>query len=281
MTEQFPHLAIERDDSIATLYLDRPDKLNALHRPLWFSLPEAVASLDRDPEVRVIVLAGRGKAFCAGIDLADHADTLAGGGSLSGLEGRGGSPVGKRRQLYDDIRVYQRAASCFADTTKPVIAAVHGLCLGAGMDLITACDIRLASADALFSVRETRVGIVADIGSLQRLPRLVGDGVAREWIFTGADYPASRALEIQLLNEVLPDPVALRARAMDMARAIAANSPLAVQGAKQVLGFAQRRDIDASLDYVALWNAAFLHSEDLGEAMRAFTERREPKFRGQ
>jgi enoyl-CoA hydratase len=278
MSEPFSNLAIERHDGVATLFLDRPDKLNALHRPLWHAIPEAVATLDRDPAVRAIVLAGKGKAFCAGIDLVDHAPTLAAGGSLSGIEG---SAVAKRRQLYDDIRAYQRTASCFADTNKPVIAAVHGACLGAGMDLITACDLRLASADAVFSVRETRIAMVADVGSLQRLPRLIGDGVAREWIFTGADYDATRAHAVQLLNEVLPDHDALMQRARALAAAIAANSPLAVQGAKQVLGFASRREVDANLDYVALWNSAFLHSEDLGEATRAFMERRPPQFRGQ
>ncbi len=278
MSEPFTNLVIERDAGVAVLFLDRPDKLNTLHRPLWHAIPEVVATLDRDPEVRAIVLAGRGKAFCAGIDLVDHAPALAGGGSLSGIEG---SAVAKRRQLYDDIRAYQRTASCFADTNKPVIAAVHGACIGAGMDLITACDLRLASADAVFSVRETRVAIVADVGSLQRLPRLVGDGIAREWIFTGADYDAQRALAVQLLNEVLPDQASLMVRAKQLAAMIAANSPLAVQGAKHVLGFALRRETDTNLDYVALWNSAFLHSDDLGEATRAFMERRPPQFRGQ
>lgn len=278
MSEPFAHLAIERDDGVATLCLDRADKLNALHRALWHSIPEAVATLDRDPGVRVIILTGKGKAFCAGIDLVDHAPGLGSGGSLSGVEG---SPVAMRRQLYDDIRAYQRTASCLADTNKPVIAAVHGACLGAGVDLVTACDIRLAAADAVFSVRETRIAMVADVGSLQRLPRVIGDGHAREWIFTGADYDARRALEVQLVNAVLPDRESLMARARELAHAIAGNSPLAVQGAKHVLGYAARREVDANLDYVALWNAAFLHSEDLGEALQAFMERRPPSFRGQ
>jgi enoyl-CoA hydratase len=158
---------------------------------------------------------------------------------------------------------------------------VHGACIGAGMDLITACDMRLATADAAFSVRETRIAMVADVGSLQRLPRIIGDGHAREWIFTGADYDASRARAVQLLNDVLPDQAALMARVHELAAAIAANSPLAVQGSKQVLGHAARRAVDAELDYVALWNAAFLHSDDLGEAMQAFMARRPPQFRGQ
>lgn len=278
MPETFHNLTIERDGGVATLFLDRPEKLNALHRPLWHSIPAAVTALDADPDVRVIVLAGKGKAFCAGIDLMDHAQGLGGGGSLSGGEG---SAVAKRRQLYDDIRAYQRTCSSFADTNKPVIAAVHGACIGAGMDLITACDIRLASAEAAFSVRETRIAMVADVGSLQRLPRVIGDGAAREWIFTGGDYTAQHARDVRLVNDVLPDPAAVLARARELAAAIAANSPLAVQGSKQVLGFASRREVDAQLDYVALWNAAFLHSDDLGEAMQAFMQRRAPLFRGQ
>jgi enoyl-CoA hydratase len=278
MPETFANLTIERDGGVATLFLDRPEKLNALHRPLWHSIPAAVAALDADPDVRVIVLAGKGKAFCAGIDLMDHAQGLGGGGSLSGGEG---SAVAKRRQLYDDIRAYQRTCSSFADTNKPVIAAVHGACIGAGMDLITACDIRLASAEATFSVRETRIAMVADVGSLQRLPRVIGDGAAREWIFTGGDYTAQHARDVRLLNDVLPDPAAVLTRARELAAAIAANSPLAVQGSKQVLGFASRREVDSQLDYVALWNAAFLHSDDLGEAMQAFMQRRAPQFRGQ
>jgi len=274
----FENLALERDGAVAILWLDRPEKLNALHRPLWDAIPAAVAQFDADPEVRAIILAGRGKAFCAGIDLVDHAASLAGGGSISG---RGETPVGKRRALYDDVRRYQHTASCLAGTNKPVIAAVHGACIGAGMDLITACDIRLASADARFSVRETKVAMVADVGTLQRLPRVIGDGPARELIFTGGDIDAARAKEIGLLNDVLPDHDSLQARARALAQEIAANSPLAVQGSKQVLGFASRRELDAALDYVAVWNSAFLHSDDLTEAMTAFMQRRKPAFRGQ
>lgn len=274
----FENLAIERDGGVALLWIDRPQKLNALHRPLWASIPQAMTSLDADDSVRVIILAGKGKAFCSGIDLLDHAQGFADGGSISG---GGQSAVGKRRELYDDIRRYQRTASSFADTNKPVIAAVHGACIGGGMDLITACDLRLASADAVFSVRETRIAMVADVGTLQRLTRIVGDGAARELIFTGRDIGAARACELGLVNEVLPDTAALMTRAREVAAEIAANSPLAVQGAKQVLGFAERRQIDANLDYVALWNSAFLQSDDLTEAMTAFMQRRKPEFKGQ
>jgi len=273
----FENLSIERTGAVATLWLDRPEKLNALHRGLWQSIPDAVASLDTDPDVRVIVLAGRGKAFCAGIDLMDHAPGLAGGGSLSG---RGESVVGKRLALLEDIRRYQHTVSSLANTNKPVIAAVHGACIGAGMDLITACDIRLAAAGAKFSVRETRIAMVADVGTLQRLPRVIGDGPARELIFTGCDVDAERAMAIGLVNDVLPDVGTLHERAQALAQEIAANSPLAVQGSKQVLGQSRRREVAAELEYVALWNAAFLHSDDLGEAMNAFIQRRKPEFKG-
>ncbi|MFO1393747.1 MAG: crotonase/enoyl-CoA hydratase family protein [Steroidobacteraceae bacterium] len=273
----FANLTIERTGHVATLWLDRPDKLNALHRPLWSSIPAAVAALDADADVRAIVLAGRGKAFCAGIDLHDHAPGMAGGGSLSG---NGDSAVTKRLALFEDIRRYQDTCSSFANTNKPVVAAVHGACLGAGMDLITACDIRVASADAVFSVRETRIAMVADVGTLQRLPRVIGDGPARELVFTGRDIDAAQALAIGLVNEVLPDADAVRARALELALEIAANSPLAVQGSKEVLSHARRRDVAAELDYVALWNAAFLHSDDLTEAVTAFMHRRAPAFKG-
>ena len=274
----YEHLQIERDAAgIAVLWLARTEKLNALNRALWDEIPAAVARLDADPAVRVIVLAGQGKAFCAGIDLPDHAPALTKGESISG---RGESAVGRRRALYDDIRRYQRAVSSLAITNKPVIAAVHGACLGAGMDLITACDLRLASADAVFSVRETRIAMVADVGTLQRLPRIVGEGAARELIFTGRDIDAARARELGLVSEMLPDVAALHLRSREVAAEIAAHSPLAVQGAKQVLGFSERREVDAGLDYVAAWNAAFMHSDDLGEAVTAFLERRKPEFRG-
>lgn len=273
----FENLSIERDGGVALLWLDRPDKLNALHRALWDAIPAAVAQLDADDSVRVIVLAGKGKGFCSGIDLMDHAPGFAGGS----LSGRGTSAAGKRRAMYDDIRRYQGTVSSFANTNKPVIAAVHGVCLGGGMDLITACDLRVCSSDAVFSVRETRIAMVADVGTLQRLTRIVGDGAARELIFTGRDIDAARAAALGLVNEVLPDGAACIARARAIAAEIAANSPLAVQGCKQVLGHAERRAIDANLDYVALWNAAFLQSDDLAEAMAAFVQRRPAQFKGQ
>ncbi len=154
-------------------------------------------------------------------------------------------------------------------------------CIGGGMDLITACDMRLASADATFSVRETKIAIVADLGTLQRLPAIIPQGHVAELAFTGKDIAAERARQIGLVNDVYPDAEALLEAAHALAREIAANSPLAVQGAKAVLRAGEGRIIEEALDYVALWNASFLHSNDLTEAVTAFMEKRTPVFKGE
>jgi len=174
----------------------------------------------------------------------------------------------------------QRAITTVADCPKPVVAAVHGYCIGGGVDLITACDIRLASADARLSVRETKVAIVADLGSLQRLPRLISPGHVAELAFTGKDIGADRAHQIGLVNDVFVDAVAVQAAAMALASDIAANPPLAVEGTKAVLRACADRTVAEGLDYVATWNAGMLHSSDLEEAMAAFVEKRQPHFTG-
>jgi enoyl-CoA hydratase len=267
---EFEHLEIERDGYVATLWLNRPDKLNALSEDMWRDIPEAVAELDDDATVRVIVLAGRGKAFTVGIDL----------NLLTSLQPSGPSPAAGNRQLYTEIKRLQTTVSCLAETAKPVIAAIHGFCLGAGANLISACDIRLAASDATISIRETRMGLVADIGALQRLPGIVGSGVTAEMAMTGADYPASWVLDRGLVSRVYDDQDALMAGAREVAAEIAANSPLVTQGIKRILQANDGRTIDQALDYMAQWNASFLVSNDLMEAMNAFLEKRDPDFSG-
>jgi len=220
--------------------------------------------------VRVIVLAGRGKAFTVGIDL----------GMLASLQPTGPSPAKGNFHIYTEIKRLQATVSCLAETPKPVIAAVHGYCLGAGANLISACDIRLASADATISIRETKMGLVADIGALQRLPAIVGSGVTAEMAMTGADFSSSWALERGLVNRLYDDPDALLAGTRNLATEIAANSPLVTQGIKRVLQANDGRTIDQALDYMAQWNSSFLISNDLMEAMSAFTEKRDPDFTG-
>ena len=266
----YNHISVEITGPVATIWLNRPDKHNALSADMWTDLPVVVAELSADPEIRVLVVAGRGPSFTVGIDLE----------MLASIAPHGSSEAERRQHLHHKVKEMQATMSAFADSTKPVIAAVHGYCLGAGIDLITACDIRLAAESAVFGVRETRMGLVADVGTLQRLPRIISPGHVAELVYTGTDIDAHRAKEIALVNQVFPDVDTLMKAAMEMAEAVAANSPLVVQGAKTVLHAGEGRSVQEGLDYVALWNAAYLLSDDLTEAMAAHIEKRPPHFQG-
>jgi len=267
-------LTIARDGQVATLWLDRPEQRNAMGPAFWADLPLAMAELDEDDEVRAVVLAARGPHFTAGLDL------LAMASELIGADDGTSSRAARAQHFFRRVTRLQRSITSVERCSKPVIAAVHGACLGGGVDLITACDIRLCSADATFSVRETRIAMVADVGTLQRLPRIVGRGHAAELALTGRDIGAARALEIGLVSDVVADTDAVHAAARGVAEEIAANSPLAVQGTKHVLRACEDRTVDEGLDYAAVWNAAFIDSGDLTEAMTAFFEKRPPVFTG-
>lgn len=266
-------LTLEPAGPVAVLWLDRPERRNAMGPALWADLPRAMAALDADPEIRVVVLAARGKAFSVGLDLSEMGHVL--------MPSDGASPARQHMDLYREIKTMQAAITAVATCRTPVIAAVQGHCIGAGIDLITACNIRLATQDASFSVRETRMAIVADLGTLQRLPRLIPAGHAQEMIFTGRDYPAAEALSIGLVNQVYPDAPALHAAALALADSIAQNAPLAVQGSKYILDRGADLTVDQALDLVALWNTGFLQSNDLAEAVAAFFQKRPPTFKGE
>jgi enoyl-CoA hydratase len=227
-----------------------------------------------DPQVRAVVIAARGPAFTVGLDLKSMGATLMGAGDSA-------SPVADNLNFYREVRTLQGAITAVADCPKPVLAAVHGFCLGGGIDLITACDVRLAAADATFSVRETRMAMVADLGTLQRLPHIIPQGHVAELVYSGKDITAQRAREIGLVNDVYSDQASLLAAAATLAGEMAANSPLAVQGSKAVLRAGEGRSVAAALDYVALWNASFLRSNDLTEAVTAFLSKRPPEFKGE
>lgn len=266
----YEHLEIDKTGRVATLWLNRPEKLNALSEDMWADIPAAVNELDRDEDVRVIVLAGRGDAFSVGIDL----------NMLANLQPGGSSPAEANFGVYSEIKRLQKTVSCFAETSKPVIAAIHGYCLGAGANIISACDIRLASSDATLSIRETKMGLVADIGALQRLPAIVGNGVTAEMAMTGADYTAGWALDHGLVSRVYEDSEALMEGALELAAQIAANSPLVTQGIKRIIQANDGRTVDQALDYMAQWNSSFLISNDLMEAMNAHREKRDPDYTG-
>jgi enoyl-CoA hydratase/carnithine racemase len=261
-------LRIERSDEVTSVVL------RSLTMPPRFfdELGAAFDEIDADPSVRAVILRSEAKHFTYGLDLPAAFQELG--------PGLAGGTAGVRIELHRTILRLQEQISKVARCPVPVIAAVHGWCIGGGIDLITACDVRLASADAKFSVRETKIAIVADLGTLQRLPLVVGQGHARELALSGKDIDAERAKEIALVNDVFADRDALFSGANALARQIADNAPLTVRGVKRVLDFGVDRRVADGLDYVAAWNSAFLASDDLGEALAAFMERRPPVFRG-
>ncbi|SDC18974.1 crotonase/enoyl-CoA hydratase family protein [Actinokineospora iranica] len=274
MTENLVSMKVDVADHVAEVTLLGPGKGNAMGPDFWRELPDVFKRIDADPEARAVVLTGGGAHFSYGLDLPAMMPEW---GGLLGAD----SLAGPRTRFLDDIRRMQDGITAVAACRKPVIAAVSGWCIGGGVDLITAADVRLAGADAKFSVREVKVAIVADMGSLQRLVGIVGEGHLRELALTGKDIDAERALRIGLVNGVYPDQAALVDAARAMAAEIAANPPLVVQGTKDVLNLERERRVADGLRYVSTWNAAFLPSRDLGEAVGAFLERRPPKFKGE
>lgn len=273
---------LEVMDGVATIWLANEKSRNAMGPDFWSELPLAMREVGEDDRVRAVVLAARGPHFTAGLDLKTMGGAVAGGDAgTPGSERARRSEVSKRLRFLDEVKRLQASITSVADCPKPVIAAVHGYCLGGGIDLITACDVRLASEDATFSIRETRIAMVADVGTLQRLPGIVGKGIAAELALTGDDFGAGRALQIGLVNSVHADADATLQAAHSMAERIARNSPLAVQGTKRVMRYCEGKSVEDGLDFVATWNAAFIQSEDLKEAMMAFLEKRKAKFTGQ
>ena len=270
-TMNFERLDVTLDGAIATIRLDRAERANAMDLALWRDLRDAMRWLDETESARVGMLVGAGEHFCAGIDLE-----LLGAVRAAIADPCEGRMREKLRRLILDL---QDALSAIERCRKPVIAAIHGACVGAGVDLVTACDIRLCSSDALFSVREIDVGMTADVGTLQRLPRLVGEGMARELAYTGRGVDGREAAAIRLVNRCYDTPEELLAGARELAATIAAKAPLAVRGTKEMITYARDHPVADALNYVATWNAAMLLSADLPEALAAARERREPDFR--
>jgi enoyl-CoA hydratase len=267
-------LKVERTGHVAEVTLLGPSKGNAMGPDFWRELPVVFGALDADPQVRAIVLTGSGRHFSYGLDLPAMLP-----GWAEYLSGQ--ALAAPRTEFLNEIRRLQASVNAVAATRKPVIAAVSGWCIGGGVDVISACDVRLASADAQFSVREVKVAIVADLGSLQRLATIIGEGHLRELALTGKDIDAARAERIGLVNDVFADQDAVMAAARAMAEQIATNPPLVVQGVKDVLSLNTERRIAEGLRYVSTWNSAFLPSKDLAEAVQAFMERRAPEYRGE
>jgi enoyl-CoA hydratase len=259
---------IDRDGQIAWLVFNRPEKRNTMTLDFFFKLGDHFREFDKDPEVRVVIVRAEGRMFTAGLDLID-AQVLVQDSSAPG-----------REKLRREVIRIQETMNAVEQCRKPVIIAVHGLCLGGGVDLSCACDIRMASRDAVFSIRETRIGIVADVGTLQRLPTIVGQGWARELALTGRDFTAEEAYRMGFITRLCGDRENLYAEAKKLADEIANCPPMAVEGVKDVILYSRDKGIYPSLEYVAQKNAALLPSEDMVEAFAAFVEKRKPNFKG-
>ena len=266
-------LTLDVDAHVATLWLDREEARNAMGSALWRDLPLAAAAVSSVKDIRVLIIAAKGPHFSVGLDLKEF-----GGGFTSPATSK--SRAASNAQSYAGVRAMQASVTSIADLAVPVIAAIHGYCIGGGVDLVSACDLRLCASDAKFSVRETKVAIVADLGSLQRLPKIIGAGHVAELAYTGKDIDAARALAIGLVNAVFDTRDDLLAGARELASDIAQNSPLAVQGTKVVLAANDGRSVDEGLEFVARWSTMYLQSNDLREAMTAFVEKRPPVFHG-
>lgn len=265
-------LQISVSEHVATVTLLNTGSKPSMGAAHFTELPQAFTRLDEDESVRAVVIRGSGDDFSFGIDLVDMQ-------SMFDLARPGASAL-ERQAFLRSIGELQTAFSNVACISKPVIAAVDGWCIGAGVDLISSVDVRLATQNAKFSVRETRMAMVADLGSLQRLVGIIGDGHLRELVLTGRDIAADEARQIGLINRVYPDGEALHAAATDLAQQMARNSPLVLAGIKEVLGQERENRVRAGLRFVAAWNAAFMPSEDLLEARSAFSERRTANFTG-
>ena len=268
---EYTTLQVELSDSVATITLNRPDKANAMNEPMWHEIEAAMDWLDRTPEARVGIITGSGKYFTTGIDLALLMSVA--GKVQDECEGR------SREKLRRLILELQGTISAIERCRKPVLAAVNGPCIGGGIDLISACDMRYCSDNAYFAVKEIDIGMTADIGTLQRLPRLIGEGMARELAYTGRHVEGNEAQAIRLVNRSFESPEALQRGVLEMARTIAAKSPLAVRGCKEMITYARDHSVADSLNYIATWNAAMLLSKDIYEAMGANLQKRAPVFK--
>jgi enoyl-CoA hydratase len=263
-------ISLNLEQGVAEIRLNRPDKSNAMNDAMWQEVRQAFAWADATPEVRVAILSGEGRNFCAGIDLA----------MLGGIQQRIAHPDGarSREMLRRLIRDLQDCLTAIERCRKPVLAAIQGACIGGALDLVTCCDMRYAAPDAVFSVREIDLAMVADVGTLQRLPRLIGEGMARELAYTGRNVGAEEAAALGLVNRVFGSPEALTATVREIAETITAKSPLATRGLKEVMNYSRDHSVADGLDFVATWNAALLLSGDLSEAITAQRERRPPQF---
>jgi len=269
---------VETKDKIAHVRLNRPDALNTMTREFWGELPRIINQISDEGEARAIVLSSTGRHFTAGMDIG----VFTGGGMGMGGQASGGQASTEMGRQRANVRLavlhLQETFSCLEKARMPVIAAVQGGCIGGGIDMISACDMRYATADAFFCIQEINIGITADVGTLQRLPKIIPEGIALEMAFTGNRIPAQRAREVGLINEIFEDHDALLEGVTKIAAGIAERSPLAVWGSKEMINYARDHTVADSLNYIATWQTGMFQPTDMLEAFKAKGEKREPVY---
>ncbi|CAM3235035.1 MULTISPECIES: crotonase/enoyl-CoA hydratase family protein [Pseudomonas] len=266
---EYQAFLVELTGNVAHVQINRPEKINAMNAAFWTEIIDIFQWVEDTDAVRAVVLSGAGKHFSSGIDLM----------MLASVANAFGKDVGRNaRLLRRKILELQASFNAVDNCRKPVLAAIHGYCIGGAIDLISACDMRYAAEDAQFSIKEIDIGMAADVGTLQRLPRIIGDGMLRELAYTGRQFGAEEARSIGLVNRVYADQESLLAGVMDIARQIAAKSPIAVTGTKAMISYMRDHTVNDGLEYVATWNSAMLQSNDLRVAIAAHMSKQKPEF---
>jgi len=256
-------------DNVAHVSFNRPEKRNSLNAPAWDEMRALFEHCSINPEVRVVVLSGEGKMFCAGIDVS----------MLMGMTGfQSNCEARKREEFRVNLLKLQDDVSSLEKCQKPVIAAIHNACIGGGVDIISSADMRFCTEDAYFVIKEVDMGLVADIGTLQRLPKLISQGLVSELAYTGRKMFAAEAQSSGLVNRVFETKESMMESVMETAKTIAAKSPVVIRGTKEMIKYTRDHSVDESLHMMSVWNAAYIMSDDIKEAMGAFVEKRQPVF---
>ena len=260
---------VEIKDKIAHVSMCRPDEFNTMNKAFWSELPHLIDTISNDASARVIVLSGEGKHFCAGMDLANFAPNAKTPKTHMGMRKESG---------YRVTLDLQYTISCLEKARIPVIAAIQGGCIGGGLDLATASDFRFCTKEAFFCIQEINIGMAADVGTLQRIPKLIPEGVVRELAYTGRRFLADEAMKHGLVNQVFETRQEMMEGVMEVAKNIASKGPLAIAGTKESLNYGRDHTVEESLNHIALWNTAVGISDEMGEAFKAKAEKKDPEF---
>ena len=272
-TKKYTCFKVNVADHIANLVLSRPDEFNTMSRDFWVELGDVLEEINKDSDIRVVVMSSTGKHFCAGMDLNAFSNGV---DNIPDDKKPDHARIGEA--VYRVAKELQEYISTLEKIRVPVIAAIHGGCIGGAVDLVTACDIRLASQDAFFCIQEINIGMAADVGTLQRLPKIIPDSKMREMAYTGRRMYADEAKENGLVSNTYESHEKLLEAANELAKEIASKSPVAIYGLKAVMNYSRDHTVSEGLEYNALWSGAMLSQKDMAEAMTANVEKRDASF---